>query len=98
MTDICLFVCHYFSFVKGWSAAENKVSLTLSLTKMAEHCRGTPIILWGFQVTELALHKGAKQSTQPSVCVGVVFPTVSAYNRKHGLSEINKYDNNNNTH
>lgn len=31
------------------------VCLTLSRTRMAEHCRGTPIILCGFQVTELAL-------------------------------------------
>lgn len=28
---------------------------TSSLTSRAEHCSGTPIILWGFQVTELAL-------------------------------------------
>lgn len=29
--------------------------LTLFLTSMAEHWRGTPIILWGFQVTDQAL-------------------------------------------
>lgn len=28
---------------------------TFSLTRMAEHCSSTPISLWGFQVTELAL-------------------------------------------
>lgn len=28
---------------------------TSSLTRRAEHCKGTPIILCGFQVTELAL-------------------------------------------
>lgn len=31
------------------------VLCTFSLTRIAEHCRGTPIILWGFHVTELAL-------------------------------------------
>lgn len=35
----------------------NKHILTRSLTRMAEHCSGTPIILWGFQVTELALQR-----------------------------------------
>lgn len=32
-------------------------SLTFSRTRMAEHCNGTPIILCGFHVTELALQK-----------------------------------------
>lgn len=31
------------------------VSFTFSLTRIAEHCRGTPIILCGFHVTEFAL-------------------------------------------
>ncbi len=31
------------------------VYCTFSLTRIAEHCRGTPIILCGFHVTELAL-------------------------------------------
>lgn len=31
------------------------VSCTFSLTRIAEHCRGTPIILCGFHVTEFAL-------------------------------------------
>lgn len=31
------------------------VSHTFSLTRIAEHCRGTPIILCGFHVTEFAL-------------------------------------------
>lgn len=35
--------------------SRSSVCLTLSRTRMAEHCRGTPIILCGFQVTELAL-------------------------------------------
>lgn len=30
-------------------------ALTLFLTRKAEHCRGTPISLWGFHVTEQAL-------------------------------------------
>src|SRR4029434_10863885 len=44
---------------------------------MAEHCRGTPIILWGFHVTELALQQEKGQSVYKSsyklggVCVCV---------------------------
>lgn len=36
---------------------------TSSLTSKAEHCSGTPIILCGFQVTELAL---GEQTTRSS--------------------------------
>lgn len=35
----------------------NQESRTSSLTRSAEHCKGTPIILCGFHVTELALQE-----------------------------------------
>lgn len=43
-----------------WPQSQGKH--TSSLTRRAEHCKGTPIILCGFQVTELALIK-TKQNT-----------------------------------
>lgn len=48
-----------------------KNPLTRSLTRMAEHCSGTPIILWGFQVTELALYIYWTVNTALRVCVCV---------------------------
>lgn len=39
----------------SFQSISKSVYCTFSLTRIAEHCRGTPIILWGFHVTELAL-------------------------------------------
>ncbi len=48
--------------------------LTFSLTRMAEHCSGAPIILWGFHVTEFALKQtcGFSGHTAPLVWYTVI--------------------------
>jgi hypothetical protein len=53
---------HTFSFSGRIKVGDNDddddddvMMLTLFLIRMAEHCRGAPISLWGFHVTDEAL-------------------------------------------
>lgn len=42
-------------------------TITEFRTKMAEHCRGTPIILWGFHVMESHLAQNKRQQRCPKL-------------------------------